>query len=168
MIMALRTSHGQTKPGGRGGIDAIKQDYIALLFSNGPALTIKQMIPVEPGGNFLILSRIRKKIARKLPDGELIKRQIIIERPYHPITPHPLPSIAILLKTVTVCITGSIKPTQGHTLAIMFTCKQTIHEGFISLLTFICYEVINFFGSRGQASKIDRKPFDKSDFIRFR
>ena len=155
MIMALRTSHGQTKPGGRGCIDAIKQDYIALLFSNGAALTIKQMIPVEPGGNFLILSRIRKKITRKLPDGELIKRQIIIERPYHPIAPHPLPSIAILLKTITVCIAGSIKPTQSHTLAIMFTCKQSIHEGFISLLTFICYEVINFFGSGGQAGKID-------------
>ena len=121
MIMTLSAGHGQPQPGGGGHIYSVEQNHKALLLGNSPALSVVQMVAIEPAGYFLLRAGIWEKISCELPNGKLIKRHVIIESLNDPVSPNPLVGFSIKLKAIAVCIASGVQPFQSHSLAVMRT-----------------------------------------------
>ena len=121
MIMTLSTGHGQPQPGGGGDIHSVEQNHKALLLGNSPALSVVQMVAIEPAGYFLLRAGIWQKISCELPNGKLIKRHVLIESLNDPVSPNPLVGSSIELKAIAVCIAGGVQPFQSHSLSVMRT-----------------------------------------------
>ena len=77
------------------------------------------MIPIESTRNFLVGRGVREQVTCQLPDGELVKTQILIKGFHHPVTPDPLPGIPILLTSIAIGITGGIEPRECHSFAVV-------------------------------------------------
>ncbi len=102
VVVALGAGEGETEPSGGGGIDAIEEDVEALFFRDGAAFAVEQVIPVECGGDELVVGGVREKVAGELFDGELVEGFVLVEGADHPVAPHPLEGIAVLLEPVAI------------------------------------------------------------------
>src|SRR5690606_35998452 len=89
-------------------------------FVIGTTFGIIHCIPVKRGGNYLLIGRIGKHIARKLFDGELIKRLVFIKTSDHIIAVSPYDPRRICLVPLGVGVPRKVKPPCGPFFAKMW------------------------------------------------
>ena len=128
VIVALRARHRQAHPCRRRRVHAVEKIVPALLLRDRAALAVQQMIAIESGRDELIARRIRQQIAGELFDRKLVERHVRIQRTHHPIAPHPLKRIAVLLKAIAVRKPRRVEPRQRHPFAIVRRGEQTVGQ----------------------------------------
>ena len=119
--MTLRASEGEAEPCGGGGIYPVDHRVKPKLQRVDAALLVDHRVAMKAGGNALGLRGVGQQVAGDLLDGELIKRQVGIERVDHPIAPRPDGTRAILLVAVGVRVAREVQPRLRPALAIMRT-----------------------------------------------
>ena len=119
------------------------------------------MVAVEAAGDLLIDGGLRQQVAGQLPDRELIERQIVIQRPDHPVAPDPLPGVAILLETVAIGVPSGVEPAERHALAVMPVGEQAIDEPVVRFWVAIGDERVDLVRGRREPHKVDRQPLDE-------
>ena len=77
--VTLGTRHRSAHPNGHGGVGAIDDGRVAKLFVAGAAFIIGHRVPMERGGDQLLLGRVLDEISGDLFDGELIERFVVVE-----------------------------------------------------------------------------------------
>ena len=115
MVVALGTGHGEAKPGGARRVDPVEEVVEPLFLGDRAPLAVQEMVAVEAAGDLLIESgllsgRRRQEISRQLLAGKTIERHVGIEGLHHPVTPDPLPGVAVLLEAIGVGVAGGIEP----------------------------------------------------------
>ena len=168
VIVALGTGHGEAEEYGAGDIHAVEQHHVALLFGNGPALAIQEVVPVEGSGDFLIGGGGREQVAGELPGAKLIERHVAVERPHHPVAPDPLEGIAVLLEAIAVGISGGVQPGDGHAFAISGRGEQPVHCLFISHRGSVSEEDFDFCRGRRQTGQVVGDAAEQGRGIGFR
>ena len=58
--------------------NAIEQIYPSLFFGDRPAFTVEQVVAIESACDLLLGCRAGQQIASKLPNRELVERQIVV------------------------------------------------------------------------------------------
>ena len=86
------------------------------------------VVAVEPGGEPLLLGRLRQQVAGELPGDEAIERQVPVERRNHPVAPRPHLAHAIVLIAVRVGVARDVEPFGGHLLAVGGGGEQAIDD----------------------------------------
>ena len=125
------------------------------------------MIAIETAGDFLSVGGIGKKVTCELPDGELVEWEVIIESLNDPVSPDPLPCIAILLKAITVGVASGIKPWKGHAFAVVRAGEESVNEFFPGIGAGVIDEGFDFGGGGGESDEVDGKAFDECSAVSF-
>ncbi len=131
--VAPRTAHGQAHERVGRGLDAIDDVFDLVLRRNGAALEVHHVIPVEPGGDLLRVGGVWQQIARDLVDGELVEREIPVERVDHPVAPVPHLAQAVDVIPVGVGVARSVEPGHGHALAVVRRFQQGIDARLVGI-----------------------------------
>ena len=123
MIVALCTLHRDTENSFTECFCFIHQILNAVFFFYHTTFFGVFMITKKTCSQYFFFISIRQHITSQLPGNKFIVGNIIIKRMNHPITPGPLCSYIIILKTVAIGITGHIHPMHRHLFAILW-CLQ--------------------------------------------
>ncbi len=83
-----------------------------------PTFLIEHGVTMESGSHNLLRSCVRKHVACKLFDGELIERFFGIERLDDIVAVGPDGPVAVFFVPVSVSIAGEVKPPSGPAFAI--------------------------------------------------
>src|SRR5262249_5697617 len=120
VIVALAAADGHAEPDLAGGVDAIDAGLDAALLLIDAAFLGGQRVAVDAVGDLLSQRGARQQVAGQLLDGELVERQVAIERADEPvpIAPGEWPA-GVLFVAVTVGIAGQVEPVAAPALAIM-------------------------------------------------
>src|SRR5262249_680668 len=119
--MALGTAEGQAHPGGAGGLGAILDGVGPELLLVARGGTIPQRVAVEACGDLLVDRHARKQVAGELLDGELVERQVLIDRPHNPVAVPPgVGAKLVVLVTVTLGEAGQVEPVAAPALTEMW------------------------------------------------
>ena len=111
VIVAARTTYGETQPDGAQRFHSIHHGGHAPLFLIRAAFGVGEGLPVERSGQPLQAGGVGQEIAGELFDGELVKWQVGIDGVDHPIAVAPgVHARAILFIAVTVRIAGFVQP----------------------------------------------------------
>ena len=119
------------------------------------------MISIEPAGDLVVGRGVGEQVAGKEPGREPIERHVVVQGLDQPVTPDPLPCVAILLESVTVGVPRGVQPGERHPLSVTRACHQTIHEVFISIRISISDKCVDFLASWRKSRQVDREPLDK-------
>ena len=108
--VALRTGHRRAHPYREGRVGAIDDRGDAEFLVAGAAFVLGHRVPVEGGGDELVLRRVRQQVAGDLLDRESVEGQVAVDRPDHPIA--ITPDFAGLVAGITraVGVAGEIEP----------------------------------------------------------
>ena len=167
VVVALRAGQGQPQPGRGRRVHAVEEDVEALLLGDGPTLAVEQVVAIEARGNELVVGRLGQQVARELLDGESVKRHVRVQRAHHPITPHPLKRVAVLLEAIAVRIARGIEPRQRHALAVVRRLHQPVHQPLVSIRRGVCDKGIHLLRFRGKADQVQRQPANECPPIGF-
>ena len=158
--VALRASEREAEPRGGSGVHAINHRVKPKLQRVDAALLVDHRVAMKAGGNALGLRGVGQQVTGDLLDGELIKRQIGIERVDHPIAPRPDGARAILLVTIGVGVAREIQPRLRPALAKMRTGQQPIHQPFVGVGPLVLDKRLRLIRRGRQADKIQREAAD--------
>ena len=146
VIVTHGAACGQAHPHGHRGIRAVHGVAIDELLIDAAAFAGGDVAAIEARGDLLILRGIRQEIAGELPDGELIKREVLIEGTHHPIAVRPHAALVIEMQAMRIGIAGHIQPVAAHVLAVAFGFQKAIHEAIVGLLGCVSEKRVNLFG----------------------
>ena len=93
----------------------------------------------------MIKSPVRQEVARQLPTGKFIEREILIKGFDHPVPIQPHTSFVVQMKTVRVGITGEVQPKAGHMLPISSPVHQVINDFLPGIGGLVANKGIQFF-----------------------
>ena len=165
--MAAGTTDGHPQKDGSGGINPIDHVANVNLFVNRAAFAGGHVCPIETRGNLLIKRRVGKQISSQLLDHKLIKRQIAVEGPHHPVSIGPHLSVVIQVQPVGIAIASGIEPEPGHMLTVVGRLHEPVNHFFVSVWRGIGQKGINFLRSGWQAGQVQRDPADQSFPVHF-
>ena len=103
-----------------------------------------------------------------LLDGELIERQVRIERADHPIAIRPDRAPRIIRVARRIRIAREIQPLPRPVLAIRGRGQQQVHVALVGIGRFVLRESIRLLRRRRQPREIQRRPPRQRQTIRFR
>ena len=110
---------------------------------------------MEAGCDDVFGGGIGQKVARDLPDRELVERHVGVEGADHPVAIGPDRPIAVLLIPVGVGVAGKVEPAAGPAFAIPRAGEQSFHQPLIGIGRSVGAEGIEFGGRRRQADEIE-------------
>ena len=167
MAVALRARDGQSQPSASDGVHAINDRLNAKLLRLDAALHVDHGIPEKTGGNALIPRGVRHQVAGELINGELVKRQIAIQRADHPVPIGPDGPGAVLFKAVRIGIPSDIQPVTAPLLAVVRRLQQAFHHLLPGVGGMIGHEGIDVLGCRRKAGQIQADSSNQRDAIGF-
>ena len=145
MIVTGGTASGQSHPYFNCGRCAIHCIAVDPFLGNTATLSCSYITPVETGSNLLINRTVGQKVARQLPSGKFIERQVLIKCFDHPVPVQPHTSFIIQMQPVGVGITGEIQPKAGHMLSISSPVHQIINNFLPGIGRLVGNKGIQFF-----------------------
>ena len=166
VIVAPGAFHRQPKKGPRRGVDAVGVVLHAKFLIDAAAFIGLAMIAIESRGQPLLARGVGEKIARKLPDDEVIERQISIEGADDPVAPGPEMIEPVRLIPVGVGIARHVHPFHRHPFAVGRRCEESINEFFVRIGRFVLNEGVDLAGRGREAGEIERCAADQSFAIR--
>ena len=155
MVVAPRAFKRQPQERGPKRIDSIDDIRDAELFLNDAPLFVLRVESVERGGHALRLRRVGEQIARELPCGKLVERQVVVEGGDHPVAVRPRRTKAIHLIAVRVGIPRQIEPLGRHPLTVARRLEQPVDHPFIRLRRRVLHERFDFTRRRRQSGEIE-------------
>ena len=133
-----------------------------------PALPACHRVAVEARRQLLLQCRVRKQIARRLLDGELIERHVAVERLNHPLAiPPRIGPHVILHAALAVGESRQIQPRPRPLLAVVLGLHQPVHEAFISARLVVGEKSRSLLRGGQQADQVQVQPADQRRFWRF-
>ena len=118
VIVTLGAACGKPEPslrGRRGAFHGVTENEFGI---NRPTLSGGDIAAVESRGHNLILGGIGQQIASQLFDGKLVKGQVAIKSPHHPIAIQPHRSFIVQMQSMRVTIPRHIQPVAAHLFTI--------------------------------------------------
>ena len=162
VIVAAAALEREAEEGGAERRHPVVDVVDAILLLDGAAFTLLLVESVEGRGQHLLVGGVRQEVAGHLPERELVPRQVVVERPDHPVAPRPhVGPRPIDLETVAIGIAGQIHPVARHPLAIPRTREQSVEEFFICIGRRISHERLDLPRRRRQAGDVERRPADE-------
>ena len=117
VVMTPRTTHGQCHPYLASCYYPVHDILSTVFLVNDSPLDRDAVVPVEARGKSLMFAGLWQEITGQLLNGKFIERLITVIGINHPVTPHPLLPLSIILVPVGVSISSEVQPMSGH----MFT-----------------------------------------------
>ena len=128
VIVALRAAHGDAHPRRGSGVEAVHHVLGAVFLINDATFIVGHVVALETGGHQLIARGVRQQIARQLFDGELVKRQVVVERFNNPVAPKPGLARVIAEVAIGIGIAGHVQPVDGHAFAEVGALEKAIRR----------------------------------------
>ena len=119
MGVALRAAEGHAQPRGAHGVHAIEHVIDARFFGVTAAFAVGHVVALEAGRELLLRRGVREKIAGELLEGELVVRDVAVERFDDPVAPRPVGPGGVRLEAVSIRITRRIQPPHSHAFAVV-------------------------------------------------
>ncbi len=138
----------------RGG--AVDRVAIGPLLGDAAALARGDIAAIESRGNELLAGRVGEQIARELPAGEFVKRQVRIKRLHDPVAVGPHGALVVEMKSVGVGIAGKVEPVTGHVLTVSRAGQETVDESLVGRRRSVLQESLDLRRRRRQAGQIER------------
>ena len=149
MGVALRAAQGHAQPGGAHGVHSVEDVVDAGFLGITTAFAVGHVVALEAGRELLLGRGIRQEIARELLEGELVVRNITVERFDDPVAPRPVGARGVGLESIGVRITRSIEPPHSHAFAVVRRGEQAIDGLLVGLRRGIRQERLGLvFGGR--------------------
>ena len=133
MVVALTAAHRCPKPGVGEVAYAVGRVLGEVLLHLHASLVRGLQQAIVAAGDFLVHRRVGQQVAGKLLGGELVERQIVIERLDDPVAVRRDRMILIAVVTDGVGVTDEIKPVTGQALAKPRRRQQFVHHARIGL-----------------------------------
>src|SRR5215468_620739 len=89
VVVAAAAVEGEAQPDGAGRLGHVHYVIDAVLLGDATALAVDRMIAAERRRQLLLRRCPGQEVAGQLPDGELVERQVAIERVNGPVAPRP-------------------------------------------------------------------------------
>ena len=118
VVVAAGAPQGQAHPDGAGGRHPVDAVLGEELVDHDAALAVQAVVAVERGGDALVEGGAGQHVARKLLDGELVERHVVVVGVDDPVAPAPHRPLAVGLIAVGVGVAGGVEPLDGHPLAV--------------------------------------------------
>ena len=167
MIVALCTAGCQSHPCCAKSGRPIQNLVHAVFLQVRSPFAIAQRVPQKTGPHSLGNCGIGNQVSGQLLDGELVKRQVSIERIDDPLPIAPGHGAQKILQVaVAVSVVSQIKPPPRPSLAEMLRSQQSIHHAFIGVSTCVVQKRIDFQYGRWQSRQIERNPANQRRPIR--
>ena len=158
MVVAFRALHGEAKPRGAEGADAVGDVFDAVFFLDDAALGIDDVVAREAGGDALLEGGLRQEIARDLFGDEAIVGEIGVEGVDHPVAPAPHRARRVVVEAVGVGVARGVEPLDGLPFAVVGRGEQAVDGVFVGGFWIFDYGAgkgVEFSGSRWQADEIE-------------
>ena len=165
VVVAAATIEGQGQPDCAGGLGHIHDVVDTVLLGDAPTLTINGVVTQEAGGKALLRGSVRQKVACKLPDGEVVPRDVAIEGVDNPVSPRPHCTFAITLIAVGVSIASGVEPWPGHALTIGGIGQEAVDKLLVRVGSPVIEESGALFRSGRQTTEIEGEAADESSFL---
>ncbi len=167
VIVAARAAHRQPQPHGRRRIDAVHHILHQILFRNDAALAVGAMVAIEPGGDDLVLRRMRQQVAGELLHGEPVERLVRIECVDDPVAPAPLNARRIGLVSVGIGVARRVEPANRHALSIPRRAEQPVDESLVCVGRLVAYKRVDLFRRRRNTRQVERDPANQRRAVGF-
>ena len=168
VIMTLRTSRRDSQPGLCDGSRPFHGISVQKFLVDCSPFAGRDVAAIEACGHKLITSGIGKKVASHLPDGELIKREILIEGLHDPVAEGPHLTLVIQMQTMRVGIPGHIQPVLGHFFTVTGRCQISVDHSFIGTGCGIAEVFVDFLNGGWQPGDRKRDTANQGFAIGFR
>ena len=123
MVVAFGATDAHAKKYRRHSVHTVKGVSNEDLLFDSPTLTGCWIHPDVTRGNFHVKSWIWHKVASKLPLGERVKREVLVEGTNNPIPVGIYAALVVKMKAMGVAIANCIEPITSLVLAISFAGK---------------------------------------------
>ena len=145
MIVTGGTACGQSHPYFNRGRCSVHGIAIDPFLSDTATFSGRYIATVKAGSNLLINRAVGQEVARQLPSGKFIERQVLIKCFDHPVPVQPHASFIIQMQTVCIGITGKVQPKAGHMLPISSPAHQIIDDFLPGIGGLVADKGIQFF-----------------------
>ena len=162
VVMTPRATDCESHPNSRGGLDPVGHILDEEFFRDDPALVVDSMIAIESCRKPLVVSWIRKQVARELLDRKLVERHVLIQGLDDPVAPRPLCFSNVALVATGIGIARRIEPGQCHALAIGRRSEESIDHFLASRRGCVSEEIVDFRRSGRQAGEVEGHAADPS------
>ena len=112
---------------------------------------------MEAGGDALFVGGRGQHVAGDLLDGELVERQVAVERVDHPVAVPPHRAEGVLLVAVAVGVAREVEPGAGPALAVVRRGEQAVHGLLVGVGRGVGEEGIDLLERRRQADQVERE-----------
>ena len=167
MVVAPGAAEGQAQPGQAGGLDAVDHGLDPPFLGDRAALAGQPVVPVEAGGDELVAVRLGQEVAGDLLDGELIERQVPVERADHPVAPGGHVAAAVGLVAVAVGVSGEVEPGHRHPLAVVVGGEQAVDGLLVGVGRVVGEERRDLDRRGGQAGQVEGRSSQERDLVGF-
>ena len=158
MAVALGTTEGHTHPDLHRRVDPVDHRRHAEFLIVGAALGVGHGVAMKTRGNPLRLGRVREHVPGELLDGELVKRQVVIDRPDHPVPPGPDRALGILCVAGRISVAGQVQPDTRPALPVGLRGEQAVDQGLVSSGALVIDESLDLLEGWRQPGEIERQP----------
>src|SRR5205085_2795816 len=110
MVVTLRAPKRRSHPDRHGGIHTIDDRFMTKLFVIGSPFGISHRISMKAGRDFLFARSIGQQIARNLPNGKPVERNIPVQRGDDPIPIWPDRPATILFVALRISVPRQVQP----------------------------------------------------------
>ena len=161
VVVALGATHRGAEPHGGRGAHAVHDVFGEILVGVRAALVVGHHVAVETARDLLRPRRVRQQIAGELLDGELVERQVPIERRDDPLAPRPHLAQAVVVIAARIRVTRLVEPRHRHALAVSGPREQAIHQLLVSVRALVREEGVHVRDARWQAGQVQRHAADE-------
>ena len=88
---------------------------------------------LKAGGDPLVERAVRQQVAGELLDGELVERQIAVERVDHPIAIGPHLAVVVEVDAVRVAVARGVQPVAGAVFAVVRRGEIAVHHALVGV-----------------------------------
>ena len=166
VIMTLGALQSGAEPDHAHGVDPVEHLVDPSFLRIAASFDVGGGTAVEAGGDFLRFGGSREEISRDLLDGELIKRQIRIQRCDDPIPVWPEIPQVIALEAMGVRIASIVQPWPCPANSELGGLEKAVDHPFISPGSVVGDKIGHFGGRRGQSGQVQGDPSDQGGAVR--
>ena len=158
MAVALGTGERQAHPHVHRRVDAVEDrvDPVFLVVVAGGGVGLR--VAIEGGRDELPRAGPRQEVPRELLDGELIERQVGVERVDHPVAKQPNRSWRVAPVTLRVRISREVEPGPGPPLAESRVGQKLLDQPFIRIWIRVTEKIVDLRQVRRQPAQIQTQP----------
>src|SRR5258708_16230997 len=131
--MANAAAHGRPKPYRGSRLRPVSGVKDKILLRDHPTFIRRDVAAVKSGGYLLIQRMVRKKVPRKLLDGELVERHILVECLDDPIPIGIHLAVVIKMDSVGIRVTRGVEPLAAPMLTPLGAPNIFFHHLFVRI-----------------------------------